>query len=917
MKRLIFVFWAILVTLSAVAQKRTTITDILRVSDEISLNGRRITRIEVDSTFPSASHLRVPTVKAVRDYIAANGPGISDGDKGDITVTGSGATWTIDNLVVTGAKIAANAIDSSKIATGAVRSSDIGDGQVWRVDIAADAVDSTKISTGAVRSSDIGDGQVWTSDLGNGVVTGAKMAQQGATTGQVWQWNGSNWAPATVSGGGGVSDGDKGDITVTGSGATWTIDALVVTGAKIAADAVDSTKISTGAVRSSDIGDGQVWTSDLGNGVVTGAKIAQQGATNGQVLKWNGSAWAPGADAGVTGSGSDGQVAYWSSGTITGENLAFWDAANKRFRLGGSGSPTARLQVVGEGNTNATWLAQFHNSSGNNNQLMLRNDGYIGFGTASPTSPIHITGTFTDPGGNTPYLRINPNWTPSSAASSTQIASVRFDGSFTQTNSNQLLTGIQMNYLFNSGGFAYNQSQRGAALSLNSDAGCFYGNQSKSTGEVNTDPAFFFVQNGSLNSGSAMHLIKQNAATGEFIYMQQGNSSVGTTRFLRMENDGTTADAVASFMSWRWKFSRLQQFGAVMHQHAADNFGFYLFDGMGNFPMTTWRGKTIFNSTAGIGISDPVSVVRIRGTGATSGTYSLLVTNSSDNTTTATIAGRDDGFVGFGTNNPQRRLHVAGGARIETLNADTPTRLVGADADGDLAQLSSGTAGHIAYWDGASWITGSANLFWNNSLGRMGINTNTPQNTFHVNGGLRVGSSTGTATAFAGFNSSGDMSSVNNGGDVFIDGSGIPTINNGAVTATKIANATILPSNFFNTSMSYGMTLTHDGTSWAYAHPVRENYNNITGTTSPITLSSNRRDNLVNQGSTQSSFTFNLPASPPDGFVCKVVFANAVTTLTISGNGNTVLGTAPTSASIGTALEYKYYSSASAWVRIQ
>lgn len=68
--------------------------------------------------------------------------------------------------------------------------------------------------------------------------------------------------------------------------------------------------------------------------------------------------------------------------------------------IGTAANPSARIDVVGSGATSATNTAEFHNSTGTSNSLVIRDDGFVGIGTSSPTASLHIKGQTND---NTTY----------------------------------------------------------------------------------------------------------------------------------------------------------------------------------------------------------------------------------------------------------------------------------------------------------------------------------------------------------------------------------------------------------------------------------------------------------------------------------------------------------------------------------
>jgi hypothetical protein len=115
-----------------------------------------------------------------------------------------------------------------------------------------------------------------------------------------------------------------------------------------------------------------------------------------------------------------------------------------------------------------------------------------------------------------------------------------------------------------------------------------------------------------------------------------------------------------------------------------------------------------------------------------------------------------------------------------------------------------------------------------------------------------------------------------------------------------------------------GQMLIYSGTSLKYEPSLpkaSQSYNTITGVVGPIELSNTKTDNFISQGSTQASFTFSLPGSVADGFVSRMVFNNAVTSLTIdSADSASIFGTVPTTTARYGVYTFKFYTGIG-WIR--
>jgi hypothetical protein len=115
----------------------------------------------------------------------------------------------------------------------------------------------------------------------------------GSTDGHVLTWDTTNGWQSEAATGGGLADGDYGDISVSGGGTVLSIDAGVVdttelanfavTTIKLASDSVTFVKIVDGAVITSKIADLNITTGKLADGAVITSKIADLNITTGKI----------------------------------------------------------------------------------------------------------------------------------------------------------------------------------------------------------------------------------------------------------------------------------------------------------------------------------------------------------------------------------------------------------------------------------------------------------------------------------------------------------------------------------------------------------------------------------------------------------------------------------------------------------
>ncbi|MFT4023210.1 MAG: hypothetical protein QM664_05430 [Flavihumibacter sp.] len=232
-----------------------------------------------------------------------------------------------DNAVVT-SKVADNAITTVKIANESVTTAKIPDGAITASKLASGIIPSSLPPSGAAAGDLTGSYPAPTV----GKLNGYALSATAPVNGQVLKFNGTQWAPAdeTVGGGGGGTPSGTAGGDLAGSYPNPTILNNAITGAKIADAAVGTSKLADASVTTAKLAAGVIpgslppsgtATGDLAGtypspsvAKINGVAVSATVPANGQILKFNGTQWAPANETVGGGGGETARHSRWRPG---------------------------------------------------------------------------------------------------------------------------------------------------------------------------------------------------------------------------------------------------------------------------------------------------------------------------------------------------------------------------------------------------------------------------------------------------------------------------------------------------------------------------------------------------------------------------------------------------------------------------
>ncbi|MBK0381783.1 collagen-like protein, partial [Pedobacter sp. SD-b] len=284
-----------------------------------------------------------------------------------ISISGSTIGVDIYGSIGGGGGDIQGSLNQLQIKSGAVQGYQVQDGAIQNAKIADGTISGAKLQGGIIDATKLASASVTDNAIGYATINPNKLAQAGATTNQVLTWNGGGWVPANAGGASDATTSAKGVVQLagdlSGTAAAPTIANNAITSAKILDGTIATADLADNSITTAKIAANAVTTADIADGSITAAKINAMSATNGQVLKYNGSAWAPATEAAASN--------WLLTGNTNATAASFLGTTNDvAFKIGSNNT-----QMLQFGRRQTLGLTQTYTDYTNNNQPLVYING--------------------------------------------------------------------------------------------------------------------------------------------------------------------------------------------------------------------------------------------------------------------------------------------------------------------------------------------------------------------------------------------------------------------------------------------------------------------------------------------------------------------------------------------------------------